>query len=146
MNSGQLRAQVQTTLDSKYATIERAFQGDAAAARSLAEDPMLPVQMKNELQGALERPRSAEATTARLATIRVRMTELANSISQNLERGTQTAFSNAITGMLYSSLIIVLIGTILVLFIPELPLRTEPAAKMRAEGELEAESVRSLEH
>jgi hypothetical protein len=133
-------------VDAKYAVIERAYHGDTNAAREIMEDPMLPAPMKQELQRSLTAQPSAPAATAStLATIRNPMTVMVNAITQTLERGTKVAFSNAITGMLQGSLIIVFIGMILVLFIPEVPLRRE-AAVQRSDGEPTAEHVHTLEH
>jgi hypothetical protein len=40
-----------------------------------------------------------------------------------IERGTKVAFSNAITGMFKNSWVIVALGLLVVLFLPEIPLR-----------------------
>jgi hypothetical protein len=52
---------------------------------------------------------------------------------ERIQYGTKQAFSASITQMLGSSLWIVIAGVLIVLFIPELPLRSGAGAPMRVE-------------
>jgi hypothetical protein len=143
-----IRAQVHAELAAQAATIQTQLQqGDAGRARLLT-DPRITASIKNDLANiparALHDPQVmasladlfgdsvllqeealvAARTDHALASARVAITAHADLLVEQIQRGMRAAFSVSITQMLASAAWIVVAGLLIVLFIPEIPLRS----------------------
>lgn len=207
MNADAIRKNVDKALATRYAVIERAYEGDRSAVEDILGDPRLPAQLKAPLQEGgvrgrvhrelvqrantietelkngeagrerlLQDTRFAQATKEQLANIPTRalrdpqlaagvaalfrdsilaqedrmvatatqqslqlirkaMIPYAQQLVERFQHGMKEAFSASITQMLGRALWIVLAGLLVILFIPELPLRSRaPAPQPAAEG------------
>jgi hypothetical protein len=77
--------------------------------------------------------RDGDVTDQSLALVRAAMSDYSALLVNRIQYGTKQAFSASITRMLGSALWIVITGVLIVLFIPELPLRSGVGAATRVE-------------
>jgi EmrB/QacA subfamily drug resistance transporter len=123
MNPHRIRDRIAQAFDDQYALFERAYHGDKEAVTAVVDNPAVPDGMKTKLRAG--DTSNADAT---LKTIRQALDRRLPETVAKVERGTKVAFSNAITGMFKNSWIIVFLGIVIVLFLPEVPLRSRGKA------------------
>lgn len=133
MDAEVIRRQVAAALDARFALIERALRGDAEARRDILADPRLPEEVKAPLRlgeqfafGSEAKASGTNRTPGGEALQRVRraLDAYGEQLAERLERGTKQAFADSISQMLRRALWIVVVGVLLIAFVPELPLRT----------------------
>jgi hypothetical protein len=73
------------------------------------------------------------ATNETLERLHKAMTAYGDQLVHQIDRGTKEAFAASIAQMLSRALWIVVIGVILILFIPEIPMRSAQTTTTRAE-------------
>ena len=132
MNRNRIKDQVGKVVDAQYQLIDRAYHGDQAATDSVLASPILPEPIKAKV-----RDRAAHAdipVDQALAGIRQDLDAQAATLTATIERGTKTAFSTSIAGTFGPALAIVVLGLLVALSLPELPLRgrVERAAELQA--------------
>lgn len=132
-NLGELRAAsgtsgagnaVRRALDQQYLVIVRAVHGDAAAADEVARNPQLPAPLKAQVARAETLPPAGQARF--LQGLRARLAAEAERLARQIETGTKLGFSAAIARMFGTSVWIVLVGFVVTLFVPVLPMRRRP--------------------
>jgi EmrB/QacA subfamily drug resistance transporter len=126
MNVGRIRANVEAAMQTQYQLLERAYHGDKQAAGQVLADPRMPESVKTPLL-------SGGAPEQSLAVARTALSAYSSQLVVRIQNGTKQAFSASITQMLSSALWIVITGVLIVLFIPELPLRSTVGAATRVE-------------
>ncbi|GGQ98793.1 MDR family MFS transporter [Deinococcus ruber] len=146
LQNGGLKAKVHVQLVNQAAALERALAGGEAGRQALLKTN-LPAALKTQLQAipaaALATPQAAQATakqasaallaqepqaveaatTQALVQVKSALTTQAAKVARQVEDGTKQAFSHSVTAMFGTSIFIILIGFIITLFIPGLPLR-----------------------
>lgn len=134
MNPGAMRASVRTRFEAYTPLVERALAGERPAAAELLDNPLITAELKAPLADYLARADATEVPNAQryLAAYRVAMEEQVEAAVTTIERGTRTAFSNSITSMFTASLWICLLGLIITVFIPVIPLgaREQPTTAL----------------
>jgi len=129
MNPGSLRGEIDAAVREQYATIERAYRGDAAAVADVIRNPRVPDAIKQRVQIAADAhadavdAAQAAAISQDLARIQQALSAYADKLAKDFERGIKEGFSAAIVSMLQGALWIVGLGFLITLFVPVLPLR-----------------------
>jgi EmrB/QacA subfamily drug resistance transporter len=119
MNPNRIHDKVAEALDAQYGVFDRAYHGDQAAVAQILDNPAVPEGMKTKLKsGDFGDPDKI------LKGIRQALDHRAVQLTAEVERGTKVAFSESITAMFANSWPIVALGILIVLFLPELPLRS----------------------
>ena len=118
MNPNRIHDRVAQAFDDQYRQFDLAYHGDQAAIDAVLANPSVPDSMKTKLRAG--DTGDADRT---LRTIRLALDHRLPELVAQLDRGTKVAFSNAITGMYRNSWVIVFAGILIVLFLPEIPLR-----------------------
>jgi EmrB/QacA subfamily drug resistance transporter len=118
MNPSRIHDRIAAAFDDQYRQFDRAYHGDQAAVASVLANPAVPDAMKSKLRAG----DTANADQL-LKGVRQVLDERLPDLVAKIERGTKVAFSNAITGMFRNSWVIVALGLLVVLFLPEIPLR-----------------------
>jgi EmrB/QacA subfamily drug resistance transporter len=118
MNPDSIHDRIAQAFDDQYRLFERAYHGDQAAVDAVLANPAIPDALKNRLRSG----DTADADKT-LATIRQALDHRLPVITAEVERGTKVAFAAAISGMLRNSWAIVLLGIVIAVFLPEIPLR-----------------------
>lgn len=159
LKDGGVRGIVHRQLVRRADTVEAELKNGEAGRQRLLQDPHLAQVTKDQIVNiptrALRDPQVAgivaglfrdfllaqedaqvvTATQQSLQRIRDAMGPYAQQLVERVQHGTKEAFSASITQMLSRALWIVLAGVLLILFMPELPLRTRvAAAQPAAEG------------
>jgi EmrB/QacA subfamily drug resistance transporter len=120
MNPNSIHDKIAKAFDDQYRQFEQAYHGDQAAVSAVLANPAVPEGMKTKLRsGDVGNPDQT------LKAIRQALDHRLPDIVAKVERGTKVAFSNAITGMFKNSWLIVALGILIVLFLPEIPLRAK---------------------
>jgi EmrB/QacA subfamily drug resistance transporter len=120
MNPNRIHDRIAQAFDDQYALFDRAYHGDKAAVDQVLANPAVPEGMKAKLRSG--DTGNAEQT---LKGIRQALDHRLPDLVAKVERGTKVAFSNAITSMFKNSWPIVVLGIVIVLFLPEIPLRAK---------------------
>ena len=152
LRDGGFRARAHHELLARAQTIQMELQQGVQGRDRLLADPALPSVTKENLSNIPVRALNDSQAMANLAglfrdsllttenslvatnvdrslqLVRGVMTGYSSQLVDHIERGTKEAFSVSITQMLASSLWIILVGLLIMLFIPELPLRTSMVA------------------
>ncbi|MCB1670879.1 MAG: MDR family MFS transporter [Gammaproteobacteria bacterium] len=126
MNPAALHDRIEEAFEEFYLEIDHAYHGDAdARARVLALD-ILPAPVKQPL---LETAGAVPGADSRLDTIHTLLLAQVDAVVERIESSARNAFSGAITSMFGTSLWIILLGFVITLFIPVIPLqdRAHPA-------------------
>lgn len=155
LRNGGLRARIHQQLQARADTVEQELRSGEAGRDRLLQDPLLAASVKEQLANvparALRDPEVANtvvrlfrtsimakedgmvvsATNAALEQIHKGMAVYADELTQQIEAGTKEAFATSIAHMLSRALWIVIAGVLLILLIPEIPLRAA-AAKLTA--------------
>jgi EmrB/QacA subfamily drug resistance transporter len=155
LRDGGIRARVHGQLEAQADRVEaRLLEGEAGRDVLLADDE-LPASLKAHLANLPERAlRSTEsmqsvipmfrasllsqqdakvdkAIRQTLTTVKTAMTAYSDTLVEQISEGTKAAFSGSITHMFGRALWIVVLGVLIMAFIPELPLRgRQPTAKV----------------
>jgi EmrB/QacA subfamily drug resistance transporter len=148
LRDGGIRGQVHRQLLQHASEVEVELKAGEAGRDRLLQDPELPLGVKQQLANiparafgdgellagvaslfrdailAKENPIVAATVEQTLLTVRTAMTQYASQLIERTQRGMKIAFSTAIVRMLERALWIVALAVVLVLFIPELPLRS----------------------
>jgi EmrB/QacA subfamily drug resistance transporter len=119
MNPNRIHDKIAQAFDDQYALFDRAYHGDKAAVDQVLANPAVPEGMKTKLRAGGDLGNVDQTLKA----IRQALDHRLPDIVSKVERGTKVAFSNAITGMFKNSWAIVALGILIVLFLPEIPLR-----------------------
>ena len=95
-------------------------------ARALKDPALLQgvIALFREAILSQEAARTAGAIDQALSIVKAGLGSYADTLTKQIGEGTREAFAASITGMLSRALWIVILGVLVVLFIPELPLRT----------------------
>ena len=154
LQAGGARPGVHAELVQQADAVEAALKEGASGRDRLLEDPKLSAKLREQLaniparafsdppliDGLLPLFRNSilaqenwlvrAASDRSLKTMHLVMGAYAEQLVNRIQRGIKEAFSASITQMLARSLWIVILGVAIILFIPELPLRSrEPTAK-----------------
>jgi hypothetical protein len=148
LRDGGLRTRIHDQLESRADSVEQELRSGEAGRDRLLQDPMLAASVKEQLANvparalrdpevvstvvrlfrdsimAKENAMVASATNAALDQIRKTMAVYAAALTKQIEKGTKEAFATSITQMLSRALWIVVAGVLLILLIPEIPMRT----------------------
>jgi MFS family permease len=148
LRNGGVRAHVHNELLARADRIQRELQQGETGRERLLADPAIATVTKEDLVNiparALQDPQVmaslsslfrdslltqenslvAAATDRALQAVRGAMTIYSGQLVERIQRGTKEAFSAAITWMMERALWMVLLGVAIVLFIPDLPLRS----------------------
>ncbi len=118
MNPNRIHDRIAQAFDDQYQTFDKAYHGDQTAVAAVLDNPAVPEGMKTKL-------RAGDTVNAdqTLKAIRQALDHRLPDLVAKVERGTKVAFSNAITHMFKNSWVIVFLGILIVLFLPEIPLR-----------------------
>ncbi len=149
LESGNVAAvgdQIKGQLRGTYGKIEAVMtRGDRAAAKSLMEDPLLPIQYKDLINAragsaagsAGSRPGGDVAVA--LTAIRTLLDNLAATLTMQVNLALKKAFTQAVLRVYFWGLFAIAAGFIFTLFLPELALRrTHGHAGLRQEKDLQA--------
>jgi hypothetical protein len=118
-DDADLAARLKTTLDALFTRVSAALQGDDTARAELLASPETPQEVKDLLaQG------STVPAGLILPALRTRLEEQAEVLAGQLERGIRLGFTDSIRKLFLVGFWITLGGAVIVVFIPELPLRT----------------------
>ena len=152
LRDGGFRERAHKELLARADTIGKELQQGVAGRQRLLADPSLPASTKENLSNIPVRALGDSLAMANLSglfrdsllttenavvtvnvdrsllLVRRAMTNYATQLVDRIQRGTKEAFSASITQMLGRANWIVLAGLLVVLFIPELPLRSSMAA------------------
>jgi EmrB/QacA subfamily drug resistance transporter len=120
MDPNRIHDRIAQAFDDQYRTFDKAYHGDQAAVASVLANPAVPEGLKSKLRSG--DTGNAEQT---LKGIRQALDHRLPELVAKVERGTKVAFSNAITSMFKNSWAIVALGILIVLFLPEIPLRAK---------------------
>ena len=120
MNPNRIHDRIAQAFDEQYALFDKAYHGNKAAVDAVLANPAVPDGMKTKLRNGDFG--NAEQT---LKGIRQALDHRLPDMVAKVERGTKVAFSNAITSMFKNSWVIVAVGILIVLFLPEIPLRAK---------------------
>jgi EmrB/QacA subfamily drug resistance transporter len=120
MNPNRIHDRIAQAFDDQYQTFDKAYHGDPTAVASVLANPAVPEGMKTKLRSG--DTGNVEQT---LKGIRQALDHRLPDLVAKVERGTKVAFSNAITSMFKNSWAIVALGILIVLFLPEIPLRAK---------------------
>jgi len=120
MNPNRIHDRIAQAFDDQYALFDKAYHGDKAAVDAVLANPAVPDGMKTKLRNG--DTANAEQT---LKGIRQALDHRLPDLVAKVERGTKVAFSNAITSMFKNSWAIVALGILIVIFLPEIPLRAK---------------------
>jgi hypothetical protein len=120
MNPNRIHDRIAQAFDDQYQTFDKAYHGDPTAVASVLANPAVPEGMKTKLRSG--DTGNVEQT---LKGIRQALDHRLPDLVAKVERGTKVAFSNAITSMFKNSWVIVALGILVVLFLPEIPLRAK---------------------
>ncbi len=147
LEAGGLQPGIHVQLESLAATIERGLAGGEKGVTALLAHQDIPADLRTELANiptrALQDPASLEgiaaryretisgnearlvaaAITARLADIRTQLTTEGQELAARIDRGTKESFAHSIAATFMGCIGIVLFAFLVVLFVPELPLR-----------------------
>lgn len=126
MNPGALRAQIEGSFEEMLSTLEQGYAGDAAAIARVQDNPLLPAQLKEQMPTSPDATLSETEIAQRMTVIRGLMNARIDETVSTIESGIRLAFSNAITAMFSTSLWIIVLGFLLSLFIPVIPLQQAP--------------------
>jgi hypothetical protein len=121
MNPNSIHDKIARAFDDQYRQFERAYHGDQEAVAAVLANPAVPEGMKTKLRAGGDLGNVDQTLKA----IRQALDHRLPDIVAKVERGTKVAFSNAITGMFKNSWVIVALGILIVLFLPEIPLRSK---------------------
>jgi MFS family permease len=148
LRDGGVRGRVHRQLLERVSLLEHELRTGPEGRDRLMQDPELPPTLKEQLANipgrafgdrqlmtgvarlfreallAKENEIAAAAMQRSLHTVRVAMTAYADQLVGQIQRGMKIAFAAAIVQMLERALWIVVAAVLLVMFIPELPLRT----------------------
>jgi EmrB/QacA subfamily drug resistance transporter len=131
MNVAQIRTNVDTAMRARYELIERAYRGDEPAVAQVLGDEHVPESMKAPLRDGRVMDAATRDTSLELA--HAAMSDCSTRLVERIQDGMKQAFSASISRMLGSALWIVIVGVLIVLFIPELPLRSGAGAPTKVE-------------
>jgi EmrB/QacA subfamily drug resistance transporter len=153
LRDGGIRAQVREQLEERASRVEAGLREGLAGREALLADPDLSPKLKQQLANLPERAlrnhdslegvlplfrksilaqedaRVAAVSAQALTAIKAGMVTYAQRLAGEVSQGIKESFSDSITHMLSRALWIVLLGVVLVAFIPELPLRSSQPAK-----------------
>lgn len=129
MNPVRIRERIGKLFDFQFGIINRAFHGDEAAAQSVLRNPLLPESLKADLRAADGSPAGKESVERTLMTIRLGFDDRATKLAGQLERGVKEAFAASIAATFRNSWVIVFLGVLTALFLPEVPLRHRASAE-----------------
>jgi len=122
----EVGAAVRASFDAQYALVERIVRsGDAAAQAELQSNPQVPPEFKARLQEVGElaaAPKAAQDSV--LAEIRTQLDAQAETTVAGVTRAVAVAFADAITAIYRYAAVLVALGWLTTLFVPELKLRT----------------------
>ena len=121
MNPNRIHDRIAQAFDDQYALFDKAYHGDQAAVDAVLANPAVPDGMKTKLRSGGDLGNVDQTLKA----IRQALDHRLPDIVAKVERGTKVAFSNAITAMFKNSWAIVALGILIVLFLPEIPLRAK---------------------
>ena len=135
MNPDGISNRVRAQFDAYTPTVERAFAGERAAANELVNNPLVSAELKQPLINYLAQDDATQIPNADryLAAYNMAIEQQIETAVSAIERGTKIAFSNSITSMFTTSLLICLLGMIITLFIPVISLGSDK--KEKAVGE-----------
>jgi EmrB/QacA subfamily drug resistance transporter len=119
MNPHRIRDKVAAALDVQYGLFDRAYHGDQDATAQVLANPAVPEGMKTKL-----RTGDLGDVDKTLHAIRQGLDHRGDQLAGEVERGVKVAFSESVTGMFGDSWPIVFLGIVIVLFLPEVPLRS----------------------
>lgn len=126
MNSEKLRETITGQLELVYQDIDSAYHGDDAARTRVMAMPTIPEAIKQPLRtGNL----TGAELDSRLELIHEQLLEQAGRIADGIQTAAKGTFATAISNMFGTSLWIILLGFLVTLLIPVVPLqdRTHPA-------------------
>jgi EmrB/QacA subfamily drug resistance transporter len=159
LRDGGLRARIHDQLQARADAVEQELRSGEVGRDRLLQDPSLAASVKEQLANvppralrdpdvagtvvrlfrdsimAKENAMVASATTAALEQLRKAMAVYGDQLVNQIEAGTKAAFATSITHMLSRALWIVIAGLLLILLIPEIPMRSiQTKAPVPAEG------------
>lgn len=120
---------VRASFDERYGLLEQVVrENDTEALAQLQADPQLPDDFQTQLAGLGALSRAPAAVQNRtLAQIRTQFDTAADETSAQVTRTVRVAFADAITDIYLYAAILVALGWLVTLFVPELKLRTSNA-------------------
>ncbi len=118
---GDIGASIAAGFDRLYAQTEAAVGGNAAARVALLNGAQTPAQVKDLVRAAP--PLSAAAKAQALEQLRAGLNTQAQTLSAQVLRAVEQGFAESIRLLFWVSFAIIAVGTLIVFFIPELPLR-----------------------
>jgi MFS family permease len=152
LRDGGVRARVHRSLLERASIFEHQLRSGPEGRDRLMQDAALPATLRSQLanipprafadpelmagvarlfrEALLAKEEEIAAATVRssLQTVRAAMSVYATQLVERIQRGVKVAFAEAIAHMLERALWIVLAALLVVLFIPELPLRSRAAS------------------
>lgn len=156
LRDGGIRARIHDELVARTDALVAGLKDGEDGRDRLLKDPNLPTALKQQLANipsrAWHEPHViadvarlfrdsvlgaedaivAEQSRQSLQLVKVAMAQYAAELVQDVQRGTKVAFANAIARMLQHAVWIVALALLVVLFIPELPLRSKASADSAA--------------
>jgi hypothetical protein len=157
LRDGGLRAKTHRELVERTDALVTELQAGEAGRDRLLKDPNLSPALKHQLANipsrawdeppviedvaglfrgsmlATENALVAKRTEQALANVKAGMATYATKLVENIQRGVKEAFAGAIADMLGRAMWIVGLALLVVLFIPELPLRAKPHSDTASE-------------
>ena len=118
---GDITKSITAGFNELYAQTEAAVGGDAGARTALLNSAQTPAQVKTLVQAAPSLP--AAAQTQALAQLKAGLNAQAQTLAGQVSSAVKQGFAESIRLLFWVSLGIIAVGSLIIFFIPELPLR-----------------------
>lgn len=132
MNPNALRERIESRFEEVYLEIDHAYHGDPQAREFVLAQPTLPEQIKQPL---LASEGEVPGADARLPLIHAALLAQVDTVVETVRNTARGAFAGAISGMFSTSLWIIVLGFLITLFIPVIPLQDHKAEAARASAD-----------
>ncbi len=130
----EIGSTVRAGFDEQYTLIERVVrQGDPQALAQLEANPQIPAEFRTRLEGVAALANAPKVAQDRvLGEIRTQLDMQADETVTQVTRTVKVAFADAITNIYFYATILVALGWLTTLFVPEVKLRTSNAPAAQA--------------
>ncbi|MDX1490147.1 MAG: MDR family MFS transporter [Pseudohongiellaceae bacterium] len=132
MNPGALRQQIEESSEALIDTLSLAYHGDSEALAAVEANALVPDQLKEQVSAAAAQSLSETEIEQRLSLVRSLISSSIDDTVESVSTGIRTAFSNSVTAMFSTSLWIIVLGFLLSIFIPVIPLHRDNEVKKEA--------------
>ncbi|MEZ4630050.1 MAG: hypothetical protein R2880_04950 [Deinococcales bacterium] len=112
---------IETNLNQLYGQLEKALAGDKLSQDSLLANPMLSAELKGFINSGANL--SAEQQAQMLSQVKTSLAEQAKTLAEGLDHGIKQGFAVSIRFLFVISFWVIVLGSAIVLLIPDQTLR-----------------------